>query len=33
MTEEMVSSPEGTDGKAILGSDDKTSLNELEKTL
>ena len=31
MTEEMVGRPEGTDGKAILGSDDKTSLNELEK--
>ena len=31
MTEEMVSRPKGTDGKAILGSDDKTSLNELEK--
>ena len=33
MTEEIVGRPEGTDGKAILGSDDKTSLNELEKTL
>ena len=31
MTEDLIGRPEGTDGKAILGSDDKTSLNELEK--
>ncbi len=32
MTEDLIGRPEGTDGKAILGSDDKTSLNELEKS-
>ena len=31
MVKELIGRPEGTDGKAILGSDNKTSLNQLEK--
>jgi len=31
MVKELIERPEGTDGKAILGSDSNTSLNQLEK--
>ena len=31
MVKELIGRPDGTDGKAILGSDSNTSLNQLEK--
>ena len=31
MVKELIGRPEGTDGKAIMGSDTNTSLNQLEK--
>ena len=31
MKEQLINRPKGTDGKAILGSDNITALNKLEK--
>ena len=31
MKEQLINRPKGTDGKAILGSDNTTALNKLEK--
>ena len=31
MKDQLINRPKGTDGKAILGSDNTTALNQLEK--